>query len=52
MELYGALLILMMIVRPQGVISLDFVQTIEYAVHRLFGIKTTGVLGPVRTEDK
>ena len=52
MELYGALLVLMMIVRPQGIISLDSVWSIEYAVRRLFRIKTTGVLSPSRTEGK
>jgi branched-chain amino acid transport system permease protein len=52
MELYGALLILMMIVRPQGIISLNSVRSIEYALRRLFGIKTTAVLSPGRTEGK
>jgi branched-chain amino acid transport system permease protein len=52
MELYGALLILMMIVRPQGIISLNSVRSIENALRRLFGIKTTAVLSPGRTEGK
>ena len=52
MELYGALLILMMIVRPQGIISLDSVRSIEYAFRRLFGIETTGTLDPGPTESK
>jgi branched-chain amino acid transport system permease protein len=52
MELYGALLILMMIVRPQGIVSLDSVRSIEYALRRLFGIKTTGALSPSRRESK
>ena len=52
MELYGALLILMMIVRPQGIVSLDSVRSIEYAIRRLFRIKTTGALSPGRTRGK
>jgi branched-chain amino acid transport system permease protein len=52
MELYGALLILMMIVRPQGIISPDSVRSIEYALRRLFGIETTGAFDPGRTGDK
>jgi branched-chain amino acid transport system permease protein len=52
MELYGALLILMMIVRPQGIISLDSVQTVEFFVRRLFGKNTAAVLSPGRTEGK
>lgn len=50
MELYGTLLILMMIVRPQGIISLDSVQAIESAAYRLFGIKSARVLSLDRTE--
>jgi branched-chain amino acid transport system permease protein len=52
MELYGALLILMMIVRPQGIISLDSVRSIEYAFRRLLGMNTTGALSPGSTEGK
>jgi branched-chain amino acid transport system permease protein len=52
MELYGALLILMMIVRPQGIISLDSVRSIEYAFRRLFGMEASGALNPNRTESK
>ena len=52
MELYGALLILMMIVRPQGIVSLDSVRSIEYAIRRLFRIKTAGALSPGRTGGK
>ena len=52
MELYGALLILMMIVRPQGFISLDSVKTLENAFWRLFGKNTAAVLSPGQTEDK
>jgi branched-chain amino acid transport system permease protein len=52
MELYGALLILMMIVRPQGIISLDSVRSIEYAFRKLLGIESAGVLYPDRTEGK
>lgn len=52
MELYGAVLILMMIVRPQGIISLDSVRFIEYAFRRLFGIETTGALDSGPTESK
>jgi branched-chain amino acid transport system permease protein len=52
MELYGALLIIMMIVRPQGIVSLDSVQTIEHAVRRFFGIKTTEARSLGRTENK
>jgi branched-chain amino acid transport system permease protein len=50
MEIYGALLILMMIVRPQGIISLDSVQAVESAACRLFGIKSARVLSLDRTE--
>ena len=39
MELYGALLIVMMIVRPQGIISLDSVKIVENGFQRLFGKK-------------
>jgi branched-chain amino acid transport system permease protein len=52
MELYGALLILMMIVRPQGIISLDSVQTLENAFWRLLGKNTAAVLSPDQTEGK
>jgi branched-chain amino acid transport system permease protein len=52
MELYGALLILMMIVRPQGIISLDSVRSIEYAFRKLLGIESAGVLYSDRTEGK
>ena len=50
MEIYGALLILMMIVRPQGIVSLDSVQAIESAACRLLGIKSARVLSLDRTE--
>ena len=52
MELYGALLIIMMIVRPQGIISLDSVQSIENALRRLLGIRPAGSLSPGQTEGK
>jgi branched-chain amino acid transport system permease protein len=50
MEIYGALLIFMMIVRPQGIISLDSVQTFESAAYRILGIKSARVLSLDRTE--
>jgi branched-chain amino acid transport system permease protein len=37
MELYGALLIIMMIIRPQGVIGLDTVQSIERLLRKALG---------------
>jgi branched-chain amino acid transport system permease protein len=52
MELYGALLILMMIVRPQGIISLDTVQSIKNALRRLLGIKAAGGFSSGQTEGK
>ena len=52
MELYGALLIIMMIVRPQGIISLDSVQSIENAIRRMFGKSTAAVLSSRQPEGK
>jgi branched-chain amino acid transport system permease protein len=52
MELYGALLIIMMIVRPQGIISLDSVQSIENAIRRMFGKSTAAVLSSRHPEGK
>ena len=52
MELYGALLIIMMIVRPQGIISRDSVQSIENAIGRMFGKSTAAVLSSRQPEGK
>ena len=52
MELYGALLIIMMILRPQGIISRDSVQSIENAIGRIFGKSTAAVLSSRQPEGK
>jgi len=52
MEMYGALLIVMMILRPQGIISFGSVQMIENIFGRLSGKKPTGAFSPAQREGK
>lgn len=52
MEMYGGLLIVMMILRPQGVIGRGSVQAIENAFARLVGKKSIGAFSPGQKESE
>ncbi len=52
MELYGALLILMMIIRPQGVIGLDTIEGVKRIFGRALGKETNQPSKPFESEGK